>query len=323
MKKGLAFLLTVVMAVGMITGCGSDEGTTLREMKVEKYVTLGDYKGINVTLSTAEVEAQVKNQLLQMAYYGAMTAGEEDKITNRAVENGDMVNINYSGKKDDVAFEGGTAADQFLLIGSGSFIAGFEEGLVGVKPGETVDLNLTFPEGYQSEDLAGQDVVFTVTVNYIYDSSEEYDYYYQVALENAVVETFVNQCVFSGELPESLVTTYRNNFQTSITAEATAYGMDADTLSNYYYGMDLATFLDTYAPESAKQSLAFQAVANVENLNLADEAFEARLSETATDNGYASVEEMMGTNTKENYREYFMMEDVVEFLIDNAVVTAE
>ncbi len=87
------------------------------------------------------------------------------EIDPNVVENGDVANIDYCGKKDGVAFEGGTAQGFDLTIGSGQFIPGFEDGLVGKKVGETVDLDLTFPENYDSEELAGAKVVFTVTVN--------------------------------------------------------------------------------------------------------------------------------------------------------------
>ena len=91
------------------------------------------------------------------------------EVTDRAVENGDTVNIDYVGKYADTkeAFDGGTAQGADLVIGSNSYIDGFESGLVGVKKGETVDLNLTFPENYGAADLAGKDVIFTVTVNSI------------------------------------------------------------------------------------------------------------------------------------------------------------
>ena len=88
----------------------------------------------------------------------------------------------------------------------------------------------------------------------------------------------------------------------------------------YYYGVDLATFLDTYVVESAKQSLAFQAVANAENMNLSDEDFDARLLELATQYGCTTIEQYIGVNPKEGYRELFMLEDVVAFLVENATV---
>jgi trigger factor len=249
-----------------------------------------------------------------------------------------------------VVFDGGTAAAQQLEIGSGSFIAGFEDGLVGVKPGETVDLNLTFPAVYHNAELAGQAVVFTVTVNfiypaeenwsddvvaaaanpdfatveemkqYVYDYLEEYNaYYYDINLENAVVEAFINQCEFK-EVPEELIQSYRDDFTLTMGNEAAMYGMDVDSLCYYYYGVDLATFLDTYVTESAKQSLAFQAVANAENMNLSDADFDARLMELATQYGCTTIEQYIGANPKEGYRELFMLEDVVAFLVENATV---
>lgn len=350
MKKRVSILTVALMVLGLLSGCGSDEGKALHDMKVEKYVTLGEYTGLNVTVPSAEVTEEAQEQYLQQIYFGNAVIEDEEKITDRAVKDGDFVNIDYEGKKDGVAFDGGTAADQYLGIGTNSFIEGFEAGLIGVNPGETVDLNLTFPEGYQSAELAGQAVVFTVTVNYIYpeyndaevaswgnanyttvedlktfiyDYLYEYNqYYYETNLESAVLEAFMAQCVFT-ELPEDLVSRYRTNLQNSITAEATVYGLDAETLCYYYYGMDLATFLDTYAPESVKQSLAFQAVANEQNLNLTDEELDAKISEAATANGYTSVEEFMGTNTKDDYREYFTYEVAVEYLVNNAVITEQ
>ncbi len=348
MKKRLSILTLALMVMSLFAGCGSEGGKALHEMKVEKYVTLGEYTGINVTVPSAEVTEKEQTQYFQQIYFGNMVVEEEEKITDRAVKDGDVVNIDYEGKKDGVAFQGGTAADQYLGIGTGMFVPGFEAGLVGVNPGETVDIDLTFPEDYG--ELANQAVVFTVTVNYIYpeyndeevaswgnasyttvddlkkfvyDYLYEYNqYYYETNVENAVLEAFMKQCVFT-ELPEDLVNRYKTNLQNSITAEATAYGTDAETLCNYYYGMNLASFLDKYAPESAKQSLAFQAVANEQDLNLTEEELDAKISEAATANGYTSVEEFMGTNTKDDYREYFTYEVAVEYLVNNAVVTAQ
>lgn len=378
MKKGLVYLMTAVMAVGLFTACGNKENTqdpgvtatatpdasgtnnegtqtpvanrvVLKDLDVAKYVTLGDYKNIEVTMAGPEVD-QEEWDLINAQVYNDFVTAESGGVLDRAVENGDLVNIDYSGKKDGVVFDGGTAAAQQLEIGSGSFIAGFEEGLVGVMPGETVDLNLTFPEVYHNADLAGQAVVFTVTVNfiyptseswsddvvasaensdfttveemkqYVYDYLEEYNaYYYDINLENAVVEAFINQCEFK-DVPEELVQSYRDDFTLTMSNEAAMYGMDVDSLCYYYYGVDLATFLDTYVTESAKQSLAFQAVANAESMNLSDADFDARLLELATQYGCTSIEQYIGANPKEGYRELFMLEDVVAFLVENATV---
>lgn len=377
MKKGLVYLMTAVLAVGLFTACGEKndaqppqatatvapdttgtgdtvtqdstvERVVLKDLNTDEYVTLGDYKNIEVTMDGLGVDEAEWVSLYTQVYNELVTI--EEGITDRAVVNGDWVNIDYSGKKDGVAFDGGTAEAQLLEIGSGSFIAGFEEGLVGVMPGETVDLDLTFPTDYGNTELAGQAVVFTVTVNficpgeeswsddvvasagdsefatveemkqYVYDYLEEYyAYYYDINLENAVVEAFINQCEFK-KVPEELIQSYRQDFTLTLGNEAAMYGMDADTLCYYYYGVDLNTFLDYYVDESAKQSLAFQAVANAENMNLSDEDFDARLMELATQYGCTTIEEYIGANPKEGYRELFMLEDVVAFLVENATV---
>ena len=159
-----------------VTGCGSGSGegngnvsekNEIRSYEVEKYVTLGSYEGMSVEVagdfevSEEDVISYINDML---TYYPNYT--DTDK---QVVEDGDCVDIDYEGKKDGVAFDGGTAEGHVLEIGSDSFIDGFEDGLIGAKVGETRDLNLTFPENYQSAELAGAKVVFTVTVNKIVD----------------------------------------------------------------------------------------------------------------------------------------------------------
>lgn len=349
MKKKLISVLTAVLAVGMLSGCGSKkEDTVLKEMEVDSYVTVGEYKGLKVNVAPAAVDKAELETLVNDIYSSYVTV-ENGGITDRAVEVGDTVNIDYEGKKDGVAFDGGTATGQSLTIGSGQFIDGFEEGLVGVMPGETVDLNLTFPEAYHSADLAGQAVVFTVTVNFIaptemddavvatmgienvtnVEELNQYanDYLYQNALynyeanvQNAVMDAFMQSCEFK-EVPEALVEKYETASRENITATATSYGMDADTFTTYYYGMDMETFVTTYSEEAVKQDIAMQWVANQENLNITDEELDTILLEQAQAYGYATVEEFLGETSKEDYREYFLYDKVLEFLVENAVVS--
>ena len=207
MKKNLSVLLVSVMAMAtVLTACGSKskdaasdsasenssadaasgssndiallqnldklEVKTLAEINPEEYVTLGEYKGVTVEVAPAsvtdeDVDAYI-NQLIE-------SNPAKIEITDRPIQNGDIANIDYEGKYADtgVAFDGGTAQGFDLEIGSGMFIPGFEDGLVGVKLGETVDLDLTFPEEYGSQDLAGKKVVFTVKVNKISEKSKE------------------------------------------------------------------------------------------------------------------------------------------------------
>lgn len=165
-KRLLAAAVICALAVPA-AGCGSDTGNanSIHSYEVEKYVTLGDYDGMevevagNFDVNDEDVVDYINNMLSNYPSY--------EDTDKEIVEDGDFADIDYVGKKDGVAFDGGTAQGYVLGIGSHSFIEGFEEGLVGVKVGDTVDLNLTFPENYQSAELAGADVVFTVTVNKI------------------------------------------------------------------------------------------------------------------------------------------------------------
>lgn len=346
MKKNLTMTLAVAAAAMLLGGCGSEDTSTLAEMNVEKYVTLGDYSTFETTATLEEVDEAEAAEWLTSLY--AAYATEEIGTVNRAVQEGDTANIDYEGKRDDVAFDGGTAQGADLTIGSGTFIDGFEEGLIGVMPGETVDLNLTFPETYSNNpDLAGAEVVFTVTVNYVIPGNEEdmsddvvaamdlasegvttidelkqylYDMLledaqdtYQSELENEVLDQLISRCEFK-ELPEAMVENYRVILEKNLTTSASQYGLDVDTYTSYISGMTCAEFVDTYVEDAVRQDLALQAIANAEGLTVDDETLDAKLQEYVDMGGYSSIEEFLGDRDKEEFRNYFMNENVLEFL---------
>lgn len=130
---------------------------------MSKVNQLGNYKGIEVTISSRQVNQEDVEREIQQLLSQRSQLVEKDGT----VENGDVTTIDFKGLKDGVAFDGGTAEGYQLEIGSGSFIPGFEEQMIGMAKGETRDLNLTFPENYGAKDLAGADVVFQVTVHHI------------------------------------------------------------------------------------------------------------------------------------------------------------
>ena len=133
-KKGYAAAAVLLLA-GMLTGCGKGgEDVSLHEMKVEKYVTLGDYQNIQAEAEQIVVDEAQCDELLANVYAGYATA--ENGAVERPVQEGDTVNIDYEGKLDGAAFDGGTAEGYDLTIGSGQFIPGFEDGLIGYLPGE-------------------------------------------------------------------------------------------------------------------------------------------------------------------------------------------
>ena len=162
MKAGLI----VATAAMMMTGCGSEakEETTAaaaeaakepdaEDLEDEASIVLGDYSNLTLTVKKTEVtddsvEKRIKN----------LAAQNPEEITDRAAELGDIANIDYVGTKDGVAFDGGTAEGYDLTLGSGQFIDGFEDGVVGMEIGSEKDLNLTFPENYGNAELAGQDM---------------------------------------------------------------------------------------------------------------------------------------------------------------------
>ena len=188
-KKAVALLLCVSMMM-TLNACGktnkdNTQGTeTVAETETEvipssaditydagDYVSLGDYMDMEVTLDKdyQVTDDMVKNYVNNNVIANYPYYVESDKTV---VENGDVVNIDYEGLLDGEAFDGGTAQDYDLEIGSGSFIDGFEDGLIGAEVGKETDLNLTFPEDYGNSDLAGKEVVFKVTVNAIKEKQD-------------------------------------------------------------------------------------------------------------------------------------------------------
>lgn len=188
-KKAVALLLCVSMMM-TLNACGktnkdNTQGTeTVAETETEvipssaditydagDYVSLGDYMNMEVTLDKdyQVTDDMVKNYVNNNVIANYPYYVESDKTV---VENGDVANIDYEGLLDGEAFDGGTAQDYDLEIGSGSFIDGFEDGLIGAEVGKETDLNLTFPEDYGNSNLAGKEVVFKVTVNAIKEKQD-------------------------------------------------------------------------------------------------------------------------------------------------------
>ncbi len=348
MKRKVVSALACLLAVGMFAGCGKETSRYLKDISVSKYVKFEEeYKGLEISVAERrEITEEEVNSLALNAY------GNACGITDRAVENGDTINLDYTGTENGVAFSGGTAQGATLEIGSGRFIDGFEEGLVGVMPGETVELPLTFPENYNPE-MAGKDVVFTVTVNYIFatDVSQmtdenvaiitegeyttvesflgfcrEYlelraDYEYDTAKENAILSALEGIVTLKKEAPESLIEKYSEPIRSSLETEAAQLGADIEIVCQYYYQTDSASYIAQAAARNAKQGMFLQYIANEEGLNVSDEELEESLKQFVEENNIESVETLLEEADKEEFREYFMYNKVVEFMLENARIT--
>ena len=318
----------------------------LSGINVADYVTLGEYKGIEVSVDAPVVTDEYLDSYIDYVLQSNMVTTE---ITDRPVEEGDIVNIDYEGKIDGVAFDGGTAQGYDLTIGPGTFIDGFEDGLIGAETGETVDVNVTFPENYQGEEVAGKDAVFTVTVNSIsvetlpeltdefvqgldvgVNTVEEYrQYAYDLLMEeeqathDSNAEIAVLEAVMAGsqiqDPPEDMTNRYYNRIIDNMTYYASLYGYDLETFLSMQGTSEDA--IRESAAQAGQEIIVMQAIADAEGLSVTDEELDAEIETNAGSLGYDDVEEYRASLDVEGYREYMMSEKVLNFLLENAVVT--
>lgn len=345
-KHGLLLALAALI-MGTLSGCGK-ETANLPEIKTEKYVELGEYTGLSAAAPAAEVSQEAVDTYID---YVLRTQAEPVEVTDRAVQEGDTVNIDYEGKLDGVAFDGGTAQGYDLIIGSGNFIDGFEDGLIGAKSGETLDLNLTFPDPYQNADLAGKEVVFTVKINTIKSVPEltdelvavldeecsnvaEYEQkvlelltkdakaQFDNEIETALIEQMSANMTFKKEPPEEMVQQYIDRIRTNLEAAAKYYGMTLDDMLSIQ-GMTADTFEEQAragAVEAAQESIMLQAIANKEGLNPTEEEVEKELEMEAEERGFDSVDAFKEAISETNYRDYVMVRNVLDFVKENSTI---
>jgi len=306
---------------------------------VSKYVTIGEYKGLTLD-NTVEavtddmVDGRIKEELQNKA----------EEVTEGSVQNGDVVTINYVGTKDGVAFDGGTANNYELTIGSGTFIDGFEDGIIGMKKGETKDLDLTFPKEYSSEELAGQEVVFHVTLNAIKNAEEtaiddalakramddenatldQLRSQVYGGLENQAESNFfneagselLNQAIENSKVtcdPDAVDDMY-DQLVTTYTAYAGQYGMELEEFLSMFLQTDKAGLRAT-AENLVKQEMVLNAIIEAEGIKATDE----EKDKLAQMNYFADAEEMVSTYGEESANRLFQMGAAYYYLIDNAV----
>ena len=303
--KVLAAMMALLLCLGL-TACAGKQGngdaavnyslglTTdgrFEGIAAKDYVTLGQY----TNLTYPEEVTSVKEEDIQTRIDSIMSSHTyTNEVTDRAVKDGDTLNIDYVGTVDGVAFEGGSTDGKGtqVTIGVTSYIDDFLEQLIGHQPGETFDIEVTFPDPYQNNpDLAGKDAVFTVTVNHIvetytYELTDDFvadnlqaDYGYtsiadmreKIAADlhdtqvyNYMIETVLENCPVS-EVPQKLVDNEITITVKQLKYQALQYNMDASTLFTYYYGVaDEDAFRTTYEEdirEQISQYLVMMAIA--------------------------------------------------------------
>lgn len=348
-KKLLALTVILCMVMTMcLTGCGSAD--PFSKYDLSEYVKLGEYTGlerdeISVSVSDEEVETQIQTNL--------EAAAETEQKSSGTVQDGDVANIDYEGKLDGKAFDGGSGQGYDLEIGSNTFIEGFESGLIGKKIGGTYDLEMTFPEDYSSEELAGQDVVFTVTVNYVSvnvvpELTDEWvkensdvktvDEYKAVVKEellqskeeeekNNIIAALWSQIVEDSEMikyPEKELKKYIEEIEAQYELMAESYGMTLDDLLTAY-GIDSEEVYDQQNREAAeayiKDQMVMYYIAELEGLEYTDEEAD-ELRDGISESGYDddSFKEYYGQDIESYIHSALTYSKVAEFIFDKSVV---
>ena len=310
------------------------------EVFVRPDVTLGDYKGLTVnvtkqTVTDADIDARIEQDRKKVA---------RQIDVEGALENGDTVKLNYMGTVDGVAFEGGTAENQTLTLGSGQFIPGFEEQMVGMNIGEEKDLNVTFPEKYHSEELAGKNAVFHVKVlsatrtelpklddDFAADASE-YNTFAEykdsivkelndraaknneIAVQNALVEKAVENA--SMDIPQAMINEQTNYLLREMQMRMAYQGLKMEDYLKYT-GQTIEQLADMYKGEAehrVKVELTLEAIRKAEGIEPTEEDVAKQIAEQAERMGQ-SVEDFEKTLTDEQ-RGYLRDTAAIQKVVD-------
>ena len=311
---------------------------------VEKCVTLGDYKGVTVektiqSVTDEDVQNEIDNAL---ANYPVEV--------DQAAKEGDTVNIDYVGKIDGEEFDGGSDQGADLKLGSGKFIDGFEDGLIGARKGETRTLNLTFPEDY-TQDLAGKAVEFTVTVNAVkeplseptdqwvadniegYDNIADYKAGIRSEQEESNEQTAENQVRYAAwtqvidnctinEYPETLVEVGKKLYKQQVETYAKYAGMELDAYieSSGLTQEEYQSNMEEYGKNVAAQALVCQAICDKEGFAIGDDDYQKALQDMLTEYG-CTEDELIQTYGQDNVEQSIMLNRVSNLIMENANVT--
>ncbi len=318
------------------------------EVALKPEVTLGEYKGLEVEKAVIEVaEAEVDAEVDKEREKNARVTDIDD----RGVEKGDMIKLDFEGSVDGVPFEGGQSKDYPLTIGSGSFIPGFEDQLIGAKIGEDVEVNVTFPEDYHAEDLKGKAAVFKCKVNEIkvkelpeaddefaqevseFDTLAEYRDDIRAKLldrktndakrakETQVVDKAVENAQM--EIPDAMIKEQVRRMADDFTRRIESQGISFEQYMQFT-GMTPDKMLEQMRPEAEKRiknSLVLEAIAKAENIEISDERLEEELKKMAESYKMEldKLKELMGDYEKEQMKNDLAIQTAVEMIVEAAV----
>ena len=310
-------------------------------------VTLGEYKGVEVKKAEAVVtDEDVENELTAARKKNGRLIDVEDGT----IEDGDNTIIDFTGYIDDKTFDGGAGTDYPLVIGSHSFIEGFEDQLIGKKKGETCDVNVTFPAEYHADELAGKPAKFVVTIKEVkrnelpelndefasevsdFDTLDEYkadirkklqekkEQDAKVENENNVIEKVVENAQM--ELPQPMVDTQAREMVENYARRLQSQGLNINDYMKYT-GMTPEKLMEQMRPEAEKRiktRLVLEKVVEVENVEVSDEKLDEQINEIAASYKLegAKLKEMMGEREKEQIREALKVQAAIDLLVEQA-----
>ena len=317
------------------------------EVAVKPEVTLGEYKGVEVEKSDVEVtEEDINKEVDKERENNSRTIDVDD----RAVENGDIIKLDFDGSVDGVPFEGGKAENYTLTIGSGSFIPGFEDQLIGTKIGEEKDVTVTFPGDYHEKSLAGKEAVFKCKVNAIsvkelpdaddefasevseFETLAEYKEDIKKKLtekkekearakkEAQAVEKAVENATM--EIPDAMIDTQVQSMMEDFARRMQSQGL---SLEQYFQftGMDVKKMHDQMKPEALKRiqnSLVLEAVAKAENIEISDEKVDEEIAKMAE--AYKmeveKLKDLIGESEKDQMKKDLAVQAAADLIADAA-----
>lgn len=319
------------------------------EVAVKPEVTLGEYKGLKVDkVSTRVTQKEVDEEIDRERERNARTI----EVTDRAVQDKDQVILDFEGFVDGAAFEGGKGEKYPLTIGSGAFIPGFEEQLIGAEIGKEVEINVTFPEEYQAKELAGKAAVFKCTVHeikakeipelddeFVSDVSEESETVdaYKAEVKAKIKERkeregrqkkedqAVEQAVANAQIdiPDPMIDLQTKQMADDFARRIMQQGM---SLEQYFQftGLSEEKMMEEFRPQAEKRirtRLVLEAVVAAENIEVSDERLDEELKKMA-DSYQMEVEklkEFMGDNEKKQMKEDIAVQEAVTLIADAAV----
>ena len=326
MKKSFAILLAAAMLALSLASCGAKTMNYMAD-DLTPYVTAGEYK--NLTITYPAVDAITDEDVNDHVVAHVVDMGDDvETVTDRAAAMGDVVNISYVGTIDGEAFDGGSDDDCNLLLGSGSMIDGFEEGIVGMQFEETKTIDVTFPEDYHSEDLAGKAAKFEITLNTIYAESLFDDARKELEAEREEeIEAVKNQYAWTAVVNNANFVKYPESAVKKLADDLYAYYEMA-----YYqyiqYGLTLENLgiTEEYCTEVAqstiKQELVLYSIVKANGYTVTDEEYNAKVTALAAEYGITEAE-YTGTYSRQSTETKVYYEKVMADVLATATFVEE